>query len=163
MNKLLLLLFPILLASCYARVPEKTGLEGKPVPDFTIRESDGTTYFKTNQIKSGTPFVLIYYSPSCVFSRAQIRELTDYIDNVKNIQFYLVTTASMEELKKFNSELKLGNYPNIISGQDYNNFFSDYYEVSGVPFIAIYGKDGKMKAAFEGKVSPRQIKNCSNT
>ncbi|OMP74809.1 MULTISPECIES: hypothetical protein [Chitinophaga] len=156
-----LLLLTALLAGCYARVPEKTGLEGKPIPHYTVLLSDSVTYYNTEHIKSGRPAVFVYFGTYCVFSKAQAREIADYMDKMKNIDFYFVTTSEFGDMKKFYKEYKLDKFKNVIMGKDYSNFFADYYETAGVPFIAIYGKDGKMIAAFDGKVSPRQIRNCA--
>lgn len=161
MKYFILLLLTASLAGCYARVPEKTGLEGKPIPHYTILLSDSVSYYNTEHIKNGRPAVFVYFGTYCVFSRAQAQEIADDMDKMKNIDFYFVTTSEFKDMKKFYEEYKLDKFPNVKMGQDYTHFFPDYYEASGVPFIAIYGKDGKMVAAFEGKVSPRQIRNCA--
>lgn len=159
--RLCCLLMVLLLWGCYARVPEKTGLEGKPIPHFTILYPDSTTYFNTEHIALGTPAVFVYFGPYCVFSRAQTQEIVDNMDKMKDIHFYFVSTGDIKDLRDFAQNYHLDKYPNVTIGQDYTKFFADHYEASVVPFIAIYTKDGKLNSAFVGKVSPRQIKNCA--
>lgn len=155
------LIFVSVLVGCYARVPEKTGLEGKPIPHFTMLFPDSTTYFNTEHISTNSPTVFVYFGPYCVYSRAQTQEIVDYIDKLKGIKFYFITTAGIREMNEFKKEFKLDKYSNIFVGNDYTHFFADYFEAGGVPFIAIYNNRGLLNAAFQGKVSPKQIKNCA--
>lgn len=160
MRNISLLLIILVCAGCYARIPEKTGLEGKSIPHYTILLADSTTYYDTQHISIGKPTVFVYFATWCVYSKAQAKEISEYMHNMKDINFYFLTTSTIQEMRKFSEDYELNKFSNVIIGQDFTNFFSDYYEVSGFPFVAIYDKNGKLVAAFEGKVSPRQIKNC---
>ncbi|WP_315815278.1 hypothetical protein [Paraflavitalea speifideaquila] len=61
-------------------------------------------------------------------------------------------------MKDFYNEYHLEKYPNIIAGIDTAFAVSDYFEISGVPYIAIYGKNKKLSKTFEGKIYSSQIK-----
>lgn len=151
----------IILSGCFAKAPEKTGLEGKPMPSFNLLLADSTTYLNTNSISSGKPIVLFYFGPDCPYSRAQMEEIIEDINILKDIRFYVFTTAAFSEMKEFYKHYQLDKYPNITVGIDYANFFGDYFEAIGVPYIAIYGKNKKLNKAFMGKVYGRQIKNSA--
>lgn len=156
--KLLIFVFVILaFESCIQREPTKTGFEGKPLPSFNLLFPDSITYFNTSHLPLDKPVALFFFSPHCPFCRAQMTEIIDDINKLKGIQFCLVTTYSLSEMKKFYYEYKLAKYPNILIGQDTANFIADYFEAPWVPFMAIYGKDKKLNKAFTGKIYGKQI------
>lgn len=76
---------------------------------------------------------------------------------LKNIQFYIFTTTAFSEMKTFYNHFKLDKYQNIKTGIDTSAFFQGYFKVTGVPFIAIYGKDKKLKESFSGLTSSELI------
>jgi len=161
MKRLFFLLTLLSLVGCYHAVPEKTGLEGKPLPEFSLLLTDSSTYFNTRGIPSGNPVVLFYFSPQCPYCRAQMGEIIENIHSLKNIRFYIFTDWSFPDMKAFYVHYQLNSYPNIIMGVDYANFFEGYFKVRGVPYIAIYGKNKLLKEAFNGKVDISQIKDAA--
>jgi len=149
------------LYGCYAKKPEQTGLEGKPLPAFNLLLTDSLTRFNTGNIPTGKPVVLFYFGPHCPYSKAQMEEIIEDMDRLKNIQFYLFTTSSFQEMKDFYEHYRLQQYQNVKVGLDYNHFFMDYYEVIGVPYMAIFGKDKRLNQAFVGEVYGKQIKKVA--
>lgn len=162
MKKIALLLLIAVLSGCYARDPEKTGHEGKPVPSFLLRLPDSTTYFNTDNIPAGKPFVLFYFGTYCPYSREEMEEVIEDMDILKDIHIYAITTSPFNEMKDFIAQYQLQKYPNITVGADDTNFFADHFEVVGVPYMAIYGKDKKLNAAFMGKVYGKQIRKIAD-
>lgn len=156
-----LLLLLLSLYSCYAREPEKTGQEGKSLPTFDVLLSDSTTYLNTRNIPDDRPFVFFYFGPYCPYSRAQMEEIIEDIDKLKDIRFYLLTNAPYRQMKDFYDHYNLGKYPNITVGRDFTGFFLKYFEVEGVPYLAVYGKDRRLRNAFKGEVYGKQIKKST--
>jgi hypothetical protein len=148
------------LYGCYSAGPEKTGFEGKSLPSFKLLLTDSTTYIDTKDIPKGKQVVLLYYGPYCSYSRSQIEEIISDINAFKNIQFYVFSSGPFADMKKFYTHYALYKYTNIVAGLDYADFFPEYFEITGVPFIAIYGKDGKLNKAFQGKMHSKQIKKA---
>jgi thiol-disulfide isomerase/thioredoxin len=151
----------LLLAGCYAKNPEKTGHEGETIPSFTLLLSDSTTYFNTKNIPKGKSVVLFYFGSHCAFSQAQMKEIIEDIDKLKNLEIYAFTTDSFNDMREFGKQFSIETYPNIHLGQDYTRFFGDYFEVVGVPYIAVYGKDKTLNKAFMGKVYSSQIRKSA--
>lgn len=147
------------IVGCYDQTPDNTGLEGKPLPEFSLLLQDSTTYFNTKNIPANKPVVLILFSPECPYCRAQIREITEDINKLKDVQFFFVTKIPPSYLRQFSNEFKLDKYPNIIAGIDTSNFMSEYFKPTGVPYTAIYGNDKKLNNAFEGRIFVKQIKS----
>ncbi|WP_188316191.1 TlpA family protein disulfide reductase [Chitinophaga agrisoli] len=158
MKRSILLSLLIFLVGCYARPTEKTGLEGKPMPDFDLWLADSSTYFNTGKISSGMPTVLFYFGPHCPYSKAQMEDILSNMKMFKDVNFYIFTTTVFPEMKEFYEHYSLGKYPNIVTGIDTAIFFPTYFKAQGVPYLAIYGKDKRLKEAFVGKVSAKHIK-----
>jgi len=157
MKQLVLFIIIAVLSGCYGAEPEKTGLEGKPLPSFKLLLSDSSTYIDMKDIPKGKPVVLFYYGPYCPYSRAQMEEIIRDIKQFKNTQFYVFTAWPFADMKKFYSYYRLDKYKNIIAGLDNSGFFEEYYKVAGVPFTAVYDKDGKLNKAFQGKIHSKEI------
>lgn len=157
-----LILFGIVacLTGCFGTEPEKTGLEGKPLPEFGLL-TDSSTWVNTRNASAGKPIALFYFSPYCPYCRAQVEEIIEDMNKLKGIQFYFVTGFPLPELKSFCKEYQLDKYPNIIAGVDTGRKVSDYFEVPGVPYMVIYGKDKKLNNTFLGKVYSSQLKKVA--
>ncbi|WP_185937283.1 TlpA family protein disulfide reductase [Chitinophaga polysaccharea] len=137
--------------------PIQTSKEGHIMPSFNLLLSDSLTTFNTDSIPIGHPIVLFYFSPYCPFCQKEMREIIKNISKLSNIQFYMLTSYSFQEMKLFSNEFDLKKYSNIEIGIDYSSFFGKYFDTAVVPYIAIYGKDKRLKGAFVGGISPEQI------
>lgn len=146
--------------SCQSREPEKTGLEGNAMPSFKIMLLDSST-LDTKEIPQGKPIVLLYYGPHCYYSREQILEITNKINNLKEINFYFITAWPFDDMKVFDSNYHLNRFKNITTARDYTFFFGSYFKAKGVPYLAIYGKDKKLQYTFIGKIPSDQIKKLA--
>lgn len=160
--KQLILLFTIaLLAGCFGSEPQKTGLEGKPLPDFSMLLPDSTTWVRSRDIPTGKPIVLFYLSPYCPYCKAQTKEIIEDMHKLKNIQFYFITSFPLPDFKYFCKEYQLEKYSNITTGLDTAHAISDYFEIQSVPYIAIYKKDKILNKTFIGKIYSSQIKKAA--
>lgn len=152
----------VFMGGCYSKaIPEKTGQEGNLLPSFNVQLIDSTTYINTGNIETGKPVALFYFSPECPHCRSQMEEIIEDMDRLKSIQFYLLTSYSVSDMKHFSSEYRLSSYPNIIVGKDTANFLLKYFAMPGVPYMAIYGKDKKLHKAFVGKIYSQQLKSVA--
>ncbi|PSL45692.1 hypothetical protein CLV51_104399 [Chitinophaga niastensis] len=161
MKNAIILLLLVGLCGCFGREPEKTVLKGKSMPSFNLLLADSITHLNTISIPAGKPIVLFYFGPNCPYSRAQMDEIIENMPSLKDIQFYIFTTAPFPEMKGFYDHYQLRKYPNMAVGLDYDNFFSDYFKAIGVPYMAIYGRDKRLNEAFVGKVGGSQIKEIA--
>lgn len=156
--KLFILLFVMgILASCYSSEPHKTGKEGESMPSFSLLLTDSITWVVPNQQSINKPTALYYFSPHCPFCKAQTEQLVKDMDQLKDIQFYFVSRFPMPAIKEYQKKYQLEKYPNIITGMDTATFMTDYFEMPGVPFWAIYNKNKKLSQSFVGKIYSSQI------
>jgi thiol-disulfide isomerase/thioredoxin len=151
----------ICLAGCFGAEPQKTGKEGKPMPEFSLLLTDSITKMNTLDIPVGKPTVLIYYSPYCPYCKAQTKTIIENIDKLKDIQFYFISNFPLPEQKSFIKEYQLEKYPNIISSMDNANIVRDYFEITGIPYLAIYGKNKKLNKTFVGKIYSSQLQKVA--
>lgn len=149
------------LAGCFGREPLKTSHKGEIVPKFSLFLADSSTYFNTATLREGKPVIFFYFGPGCPYSRAQMEDIIANIDKLKDIQFVLFTTSPFDEMKRFYQHYHLYKHNNMVIGVDYTNFFIQYFDAKGVPYLAIYGRDRKLKEVFEGKVSVKQLRTIA--
>ena len=139
----------------------KTGREGKPIPQFSLLLPDSISYFNTKSLPAGKPVVMFLFSPQCPYCKAQVRAITEDINELKDIQFLIFTIPPFNGMKTFYDEFKLANYKNITTGIDTGNFFGNYFKTVQVPYLAIYGKNQKLNQSFLGKIYISQIKKVA--
>ena len=149
------------LTGCFGAEPQKTGLEGKLLPTFNLLAPDSSTWIRTNEAPKGKSVALYYFNPHCPYCKAQTKEILQDIDKLAGIQFYFITPFPFSEMKKYWKENELGKYPNISIGTDTASAMGNYFEVTGVPYIAIYGTDQRLNNTFMGKVFSSQIKKVA--
>jgi thiol-disulfide isomerase/thioredoxin len=151
-----------LMASCGKTPTFKTGLEGKELPKFSMLLIDSVSQLNTKNIPQGQPVALFYFSPYCPYCRAETSEILESIDKLKGIRIYMITNYPFADMKRYYQEYKIANYPNITMAYDPQYFFINYFKASGVPFMAIYGKDKKLNGAYIGIVKSNDIRDLAN-
>jgi thiol-disulfide isomerase/thioredoxin len=161
MKMLLSFICGFLLLGCSNQRPEVTGLEGKPIPSFNFLLLDSITKFNTNNIPTGKPTVIVYLSPTCPYCRVQTEEIIQDMKDFESIQLYILTNFPIELLRNYYKKYNLEKYQNIIVGYDFGSYFSNYFKIRSVPYIAIYNKDKLLKQVFIGKVESQLIKNTA--
>lgn len=141
--------------------PIKSGKEGEILPVFDIILPDSVTYLNIDNTPRGKPVVIFYFGPDCPFCQSEIRQIINGIDLLKDIQFYIVTPYSFPQMKTFYDRFELSRYPNFSVGIDYKYFLSSYFKTNEIPFIAIYGRNRVLNAAFVGNISIDQIRSVA--
>ena len=157
MKQVSLFLTIITLAGCFGAEPQKTGKEGKPLPEFSILLTDSTTWLHSRDIPANKPFVLFVFSPFCPYCKAQTEKIIEDKDLLGDIHFYFISRFPLSDVKNYIKEFHLDKQPNITVGLDSSSFVNDYLEAPGFPFMAIYGRDKKLNQAFLGKTYSRLI------
>lgn len=160
MRRFTLIIMTLMFIGCFNPSLKKTGKEGKPLPEFSLLLTDSSSSLKSRDIPSGKPIVLFYLSPFCPFCKAQTKAITEGMDELKNFQFYFVSDFPLSDVKRFYTNYKLADYPNITIGLDTSNAIRDYFEISGVPFTAVYDKNKKLVRSFLGKTYTSQIRKA---
>lgn len=152
MKHIIKLLLLTSIAGCSNPQRVNTGLEGKPLPAFNLLLSDSTTNFSTARIPNGQPVVLFYFGPFCPYSKAEMADILANMSHLKSVHFYVLTTATYPDMMTWQKIYHLENYPNVTLGRDSSDFFGNYFNTVGVPYLAVYDKQKHLKNLFEGKL-----------
>lgn len=162
MKKMFLVPCICILFGCFGKDPVfKSGHEGESMPSFNFLLLDSTTYINTANISSKKPIVFFFFSPYCTYCKALTQEIIEHNKIFEEIQMVMLSNFPLKTIKEFSIQYKLDDYSNIIVGQDFKQFFGQYYKVPGVPSIAIYSKKRELKQVLLGLVSPDQIKEIA--
>lgn len=161
MKKVICLLLLVCMAGCFSKEPAKTKHKGEHMPAFPLFLVDSSTYFNTASLPAGKPIVFFYFGPGCPYSRAQMDEIIGDMNEFKDIQLVIFTTSPFDEMKWFYKNYHLDKYSNVIIGIDHTNFFMKYFDVKGVPFLAVYGGDKILKEAFAGQTPVKQLRKVA--
>ena len=158
MKTFVIIIIVSFLFGCFSTPAQKTGKEGKPLPTFSMLLTDSATWVHSTDIPMGKSFAILYFSPYCPFCKAQTKNIIENIDQLKDIHFYYISSFPLSSVKEFIKEFDLKKYNNISIGIDSAHVVNDYFEVPAFPYIAIYGKNKKLKKTFIGKMYSSQIK-----
>jgi len=137
--------------------PYKTGREGKPLPEFAIQLLDSVSYLHSKDIPEGKKLIVFYYSPTCPYCRAQMRDMTNNMEKFKDEQLYILTDADLSSIKKFVSYFDLQNYKNVTIGRDTGIVILREYGLINVPFTACFDKNKNLKVAYSGRTNSNSL------
>jgi hypothetical protein len=147
---------------CFGKKPNLvTGHEGKTMPAINLLLLDSNTYINTKTWAPKKTMVLIDFSPYCPYCHALTQNIIEHNKDLGDIQFILLSSFPISDLKKYCTEYQLEKYANVIVARDYVAYFGQYFKSPGVPCIAIYGKDRLLKQVLMGKVTANLIKDIA--
>jgi thioredoxin-related protein len=150
----------IWLFGCKETPAVKTGLEGKEMPAFNMLLMDSSSQLNTSSIPTGQPTIFFLFEPGCPYCRALTQEIIADT-KLRAIHFYLLSPNAYSQIKQYYDEYQLKKYPNLTVGQDYQSYLMNYFKAPGVPYLAIYGKDKRLKQVIIGKVGTTEIGDIS--
>jgi len=127
------------------------------LPAFDLLLKDSVTHFNTSAINSGSPIVLMYFSPDCEHCQKETEGIIQNMDSLKHVRFYLVTNDPIERMQVYDKMYKLDKYPNIILGRDYKYFFPVHFKNAAPPYLVVYDRHKVIKAVFTGETSAGQL------
>lgn len=158
MKKMRFLLLALTFWGCLSKSSSvKTGLEGHPVPTIEFLLMDSLTIVNTNKINYDEAVVLFYFNPDCPHCRMQIKEIVTNIGQFHNTHFYLISDYPFADIKQYYKKNELYKYLNVTVGQDYNSRFRKFFKPIGVPYLAVYKSDKRLKKVLIGKASLQTI------
>jgi thiol-disulfide isomerase/thioredoxin len=124
----------------------------RKIPGFKIHVVPDSSVYSSAQIKKNSPFVLMFFSPSCDHCQQQTKELLAYKEELKNIPVLMVSSAPFNEVKDFYEGYGLSSLPNIIMGQDIRYALWTIYKLKTFPSVFVYDNRGILAKAFVGNI-----------
>lgn len=131
-----------------------------PVPQFSIILPDSITRYTNDQLPKGKKTIIILFSPDCEHCKHETEQIKKNIAVFKKSQIVMVTTMPFDKIRHFYEEFNLGQYKNIVVGRDTKYFFSGFYKIRYLPFIAIYDKKRQFMKSFEGNPKWEEFENA---
>ena len=156
MKKIFLFLSLIVITGC-SWAQKSTAIKNPPasiqaIPNFRILSKD-SVYITNANLKKGKAVMFVYFSPDCSHCQRLMYELKPHIEDFKDMQVVLVTftqTKLLKMLKEFHNDYIFAAQPNVLMGTEYPDYkLQRYYSVTTTPYIAIYGRNGKLVDAFD--------------
>ena len=155
MKKILVFLGLIIIAGC-SQAQNAAVKNPSPaiqnIPNFRILNQD-SVYLTNANLKKGKAVMFIYFGPDCSHCQRLMYELKPEMNSFKNIQVVMVTftkTSLLKMLKEFHRDYVFAAQPNVLMGtEDPDYKVMRYFSVSTTPYIAVYGRNGKLVQAFD--------------
>lgn len=126
------------------------------IPAFSILQTD-STWFNKEALPHNEPVVIIYFSPECGHCQLTAHEFEEKRNKFKNVFFVWVSYHPMADIKSFAEEYKLLNAKNIRVGRDPKYYVPSFFRVKFTPYIAVYGKNGKLIKTYDSGTEPETI------
>lgn len=147
MKKLIFLLFAVIAGFACSQA------QTTPIPPVIAPYKILTTkdvYTTPADLKKDKPVMLIYFAPDCPHCQKMIKDMKPVMDKFKNIQMLMITFTDIRMVKTFENDYGLKAYPNFTLGTEgYTYTVQRYYQLKHTPYVALYGKNGKLVQAFE--------------
>jgi len=153
--KRIILLITLVFGLTTLKAQNKSNIEN--IPPYRILTKDSIFVTPAN-LKKGKPVMIVYFSPDCTHCQHFTEELKSKMDAEKkkgisifrNTQIVMVTYTALLNMKLFYIDYELAKYPNITMGTEGTTYtVLRYYSVKTTPYIAVYGKNGKLVQGFE--------------
>lgn len=121
-----------------------------PLPQFSILLTDSATWYTKNDLPKRKKTMIMLFSPDCDHCKHETELIKKNISRFRGIQIVMVTPMPFHKMREFYEHFELQQYKNITVGRDPKFFFSNYFKVHYLPFLAIYDKNYKLLKTFEG-------------
>lgn len=132
-------------------------MEGKPLPAFNIQLLDSTSFINSKDLPEGKNLVLFYFSPTCPYCRAQMRDMLNNIERFKDKKLCILTREGLNPTKDFARYFKLNGLENVIIGRDTGSVVAKTYRLRTVPFTAYFDKTKQLKVLYLGRMGPNSF------
>lgn len=121
-----------------------------PLPQFSILLTDSVTWYTKNDIPQRKKTIIMLFSPDCEHCKHETELIKKNISHFKGTQIVMVTPMPFQKMLDYYNHYELHKFKNITVGRDPRFFFSNYFKVRFLPFMAIYDKNFRLLKTFEG-------------
>ncbi len=160
--KIVVILFLVGLGSIgYAfvkKVDDKQTVQAsiQSLPAFSYQELSGGE-FTNEDLDSEKPVILIYFNTECDYCQHEAAQISSSASLFKDSELLLISNESPDKIKEFVNTYKLPNNDYIHILQDSGASFATTFDVSSIPFSAIYDKDQQLIKTHKGAIKPSQL------
>lgn len=127
------------------------------IPPISITKAPDSTRFEKINIAKNKNVIIMVFSPDCDHCQHKVKDIMTNINLFKNTQIIMISNLGYLYVKKFYEEYKLAKYPNIVMGMDYRYQLGNFFNISSVPTLFLYNKNGKFIKTFNRDVPLQTI------
>lgn len=143
-------IFPVVLIASLLIFHDAYPQSGK-VPPFRMVQADGKI-FRAEQLPTGKPIVLIYFSPECEDCQKLTKDLLARMNDFKDVSFAMITYQSIENVRAYVVKNKLNTYSNIFIGTEGSSLYvRNFYNIMKFPYMILYNKYGDLIVKYQMK------------
>lgn len=99
----------------------------------------------------------MFFNPDCDHCQKETKELLAYKEELKNIQFVMVSALPYQLVRTFYFDYNIASMPNIKMGHDPTYALGTKYKPNRYPAIFIYDKTGNLAKVFAGNAGAPAI------
>jgi len=131
--------------------------ERETIPSTFIMAVDSAKIDLKELPRRSFPMVLIYFDPYCPVCHQQIMEIIKHKDELRRINFFLITPFPFYQMIKTYRDFKLISFQNIKIGWDIEHRLSRIYSIDKVPSAIFFDKEGRLINRIIGFVGYKRI------
>lgn len=121
-----------------------------PLPQFSILLTDSATWYTKADLPKKKKILVMLFSPDCEHCKHETVLIKKNIKQFGSTQILMITTLPFDKMVAFYKDFELQKFSNITVGRDTKFFFSNYFKIHYLPFLALYDKKYKLLKTFEG-------------
>ena len=127
------------------------------IPAFTITKIPDSSSFTNTKLKKNKPVVFFFFNPDCDHCHLETKNLIAKIDQLKDVQILMISILDFNAIKKFHTEYKLADYPNITIARETTYNLPGFFSIHSIPDVYVYDKQGKFLKTFKKSFPVEEI------
>jgi thiol-disulfide isomerase/thioredoxin len=142
----------VLLVLAMLATPANAGAQANRLPPFRIMQSSGKV-FRAEDLPMDKPIIIIYFSPECEHCETMMKEFFKNAAQFKEASVAMITYVAQDRVARFEKDYPVKKYANMYAGTEGTTFFvRDYFNISELPFAALYTKTGRFVLSFSREI-----------
>lgn len=143
------------------RATEETSVpfyEELAIPDFTIATIQDSIGFSISSAAQNELILIKYFSPDCDHCQQEAQAIVSKKDSLRNIKMIWVAGewASLTAVEEFADTYQLRQFNPLVIGKDAFHDLGPFYEITGVPYTAVY-KDNQLIKEYRGSIEMDEL------
>lgn len=133
------------------------------MPDFNIASVDDSTVLASKNINKKGLLLLKYFSPDCDHCQEEAKIYFSKKDSLKNIKTVWISGdwANLKMVSEFAEKYKIEELNPIAVGKENGNALLSHFDITGVPFAAVYHRNQLIKE-YRGEIDFEELIKINN-
>ena len=127
------------------------------IPTFSVTKTPDSTVFTKNNLIKKKATVFFFFNPDCDHCHQETKNLIAKIELLKDVQIIMISILDYKSIKKFYTDYKIADYPNITIAREATTFLPTFFKIHGIPDVYVYDKKGNFLKHFKNSVPVEEI------